>query len=369
MTHKAQRLLIVTSEFPPQPGGIGTHAYHLAKQLQVQGWQVQVLCDQRDLDGSAETRFDSALEINVHRIAMRKPRILMYIKRLQLLFRLTKSVDVVLASGKFSLWAVAFSSYFHHKNYIAVVHGTEVNFKPLVLRQSIAFALKRFHKVICVSNYTRSLIAHLKLKEVHVIPNGIEVSKWQQVSEAPITLQGQPRLVTVGNVTERKGQGQVIQQLPELLKTFPNLQYHCIGIPTQKEAFLDLAKHLHVESQVTFHGRVADKQLKQLLHSCDIFVMLSAATASGDVEGFGIAILEANALGIPAIGALGCGIEDAIDHQGSGLLIPLNDTSAFCAGIQTILNQKQDYAARAKDWAKQHDWAIIVKRYVEVIGN
>ena len=55
----------------------------------------------------------------------------------------------------------------------------------------------------------------------------------------------------------------------------------------------------------------------------------SSPTATGDVEGFGIAILEANALGIPAIGALGCGIEDAIENYSSGILINYLDTEAF----------------------------------------
>ena len=37
----------------------------------------------------------------------------------------------------------------------------------------------------------------------------------------------------------------------------------------------------------------------------DIFIMMSEMTESGDVEGFGIAIIEANSLGLPSIGTLG----------------------------------------------------------------
>jgi len=368
MTVKAQNILIMTSEFPPQPGGIGNHAYHLAVHLQRHNFKVQVLTDQRSLEGLEEQAFDKALHVKIHRIPIYKIRGLMYLKRLWLLFRLIKTVDVVIASGKFSLWAVAMCSWCFKKKFLAVVHGTEVNFKFLLLRTSIDYALQRFNTVICVSNYTKSLIDRLPLKEVVVIPNGIEISKWSNKAHEPIALNGFPKLVTVGNVTERKGQLHVIRQLPELLKTFPQLHYHCIGIPTEKERCAEVAKDLKVEGHLTFHGQVEDHHLQQLLVGCDVFVMLSGMTVTGDVEGFGIAILEANALGLPAIGAMGSGIEDAIDRDRSGILIPLNDTLSFVKALNTILGQREAFASHAKDWAKQHDWGIIVERYIEVLS-
>src|SRR5258707_15318707 len=42
----SMRLLIVSSEFPPGPGGLGTHAYELAAQLSRIGWEVIVLTSQ-----------------------------------------------------------------------------------------------------------------------------------------------------------------------------------------------------------------------------------------------------------------------------------------------------------------------------------
>jgi phosphatidylinositol alpha-1,6-mannosyltransferase len=92
--------------------------------------------------------------------------------------------------------------------------------------------------------------------------------------------------------------------------------------------------------------------------------MLSSPTATGDVEGFGIAILEANALGVPAIGAMGCGIEDAIANYKSGILVSPYDTSAFLDALQVILNQHEAYSQQAKAWAKSHHWELIIKQYI-----
>src|SRR5690606_11393034 len=140
---------------------------------------------------------------------------------------------------------------------------------------------------------------------------------------------GHPVLTTVGRVSTRKGQLQVINLLPELKKRYPEIHYHCIGIPTEAADFFEQAKVLGVDQQVTFHGAVDDQTLKEMLLATEVFVMLSTESPTGDVEGFGIAILEANALGIPAIGSKGCGIEDAIQEGISGFLVATQDAVAF----------------------------------------
>ena len=53
------KILILTSEFPPQPGGIGNHAYNLAKGLQDNDFEVKVVCDTRSANGEAEKVFDT----------------------------------------------------------------------------------------------------------------------------------------------------------------------------------------------------------------------------------------------------------------------------------------------------------------------
>lgn len=367
MTDK-RRLLIVTSEFPPQPGGIGNHAYNLAKHMAYEGFTVQVIADQRSYLGEEEGKFDSLLQFKVHRIGLRKLRLLMYIKRLQLLFKVIKSSDLVIASGKFSLWSVAFFSLFFKRSYTAVIHGSEVNFTNSLLKASIKLSLQRFSKLIAVSNYTKRLVSHVHA-DITVIPNGIDLEVFNHVSIGKIDLQGDPKLITVGNITQRKGQLNVIKHLPALVQVYPNLHYHCIGLPTEKAAFLKFAESLNAAHHITFHGRVEEVVLHDMLRSSDVFVMLSSSTATGDTEGFGIALIEANYFGLPCIGAKDCGIEDAISDYESGLLIRYDDTEAFINALKNILSRRDSFEQGAKAWAMKHDWKIITKRYIEVMNT
>ncbi|MFD2542045.1 glycosyltransferase family 4 protein [Lacinutrix gracilariae] len=366
MIEKSKHILFVTSEFPPQPGGIGNHAYNIAKQLLENNYAVQVITDQRSVSGEEEKGFDAMLNYKVHRVHITKIRFLMYVKRLILLFDTIKSVDKVIASGKFSLWIVAFVSVFYKKKYIAVIHGSEVNFSNTYLKTITNKSLKRFSKIIAVSNYTKGLVENV-CSNVVVIPNGINAENLNKTPLKNKTLIGYPKLITVGNVSERKGQLQVIKHLPELIKYYPEIHYHCIGLPTQKEQFSQIAKELNVLNYITFHGRATDQELKSCLKESDIFVMLSGLTKTGDVEGFGIALIEANYMGLPCIGATGCGIEDAIKNNYSGKLIEPSNAKAFITAIQDIIANYEAYKKNAKKWSMQHEWNSIVKQYIKEI--
>lgn len=364
-----KRILIVTSEFPPQPGGIGNHAFNLAKHLQLNNFVVDVIADNRSFSGEEERIFDAELKFKVHRIERIKLRFLMYLKRIVTLFKFMKSSEAIIASGKFSLWMVAFSSLFFDKKFFAIIHGSEVNYKQKGLKFSIDWSLKRFSKLIAVSNYTKSLVSHLQSLNIVVIPNGFESNKWNLKNKHTLSLKGEPKLITVGNVTERKGQLNVIKLLPELIKIYPEIHYHCVGIPTQKDKFLKVATLLKVEDYITFHGKVSDENLQELLQSSTIFVMLSSTTETGDVEGFGIAIIEANSLGLPSIGSINCGIEDAILDKKSGVLVPYDDYNLFLNALNDILTNYEKYKNEAKNWAAQHNWDIIIQQYIKVINS
>ncbi|MDG2436340.1 MAG: glycosyltransferase, partial [Polaribacter sp.] len=95
--------------------------------------------------------------------------------------------------------------------------------------------------------------------------------------------------------------------------------------------------------------------------------MLSQNTASGDVEGFGIAILEANSLGIPSIGAKNCGIEDAILDYKSGILIQNNNPSEFEKSIKNILENYNLYGYESIIWASKFSWNNIIKEYIKIL--
>ena len=182
-------------------------------------------------------------------------------------------------------------------------------------------------------------------------------------------MSGNPALITVGSITERKGQKNVVKALPIIQQQFPEVKYHVIGKPVVETELFQLAKNLKVDNAIKLYGAVDRKELLQKLSGASIKLMLSNHTAQGDFEGFGIAVLEANAYGIPAIGSKDSGIADAIVDEATGLLVNQTNAEDVSAAVKKILDNYTFFSDNAKKWAQDHHWKNIVQQYKVVING
>lgn len=108
-----------------------------------------------------------------------------------------------------------------------------------------------------------------------------------------------------------------------------------------------LARHsdsLGFGSAVVLMGQIADTCA--LYHAADIFVLPSLK------EGLGVALLEAMACGLPAIGTVGSGIGEAIQDGSNGLLVKPADPIGLASALQTLAaspNLRVRMGARARE--------------------
>ena len=357
-----KRILVLSSEFPPLPGGIGNHAYFLSKYLKKKGFEVTVVTDHRSEIEDIE--FDEKQSFKIFRIKRNKWT---YFNRIKKAFYLAKRNQIILCSGKFSLWLGAFlSSFFSSKRCVAVLHGSELKSGGFFSQQFTKWSLQRFDSLIAVSEFTKKNALEINPKlQIQVINNGIEVSHFSNIK---VNKQESLNLITVGNLTFRKGQQNMINALPFLKGIYPNIHYHCVGIPTEKEKFTALAKPLEVLENITFYGALSDVEKNEMLAKSSIFVMLSEHIKN-DFEGFGIALLEANILGIPAIGSKDSGISDAIKNGYSGFLVNQHNPEEIEKAISEIMANYSVFSEQAKKWSEKFDWNIIVEKYIKIIKN
>jgi phosphatidylinositol alpha-1,6-mannosyltransferase len=367
-----KKIVLISTEFPPEPGGIGMHAWSLAKSLAARNTDVHVITDITAEIGQPIHDFDRKQPFTIYRVKRKVPFV--YIHRIRSAIQVIRKIapDAILVSGKFPLWTGAILKKLGFKvPVIGILHGSEINPSNGVFRWLTHSALKVLTKLVVVSTFSERLIPDeiLKQKPVRVIPNGVELKEFLNAPwVAPEKLKGSPTLLTIGNMTKRKGQHRVIRALPTLSKYFPDIHYHCIGIPSRAEELKTLARQLGVENRITLHGKIEDRMhMFALASTADVFIMLSENQPDGDVEGYGIAILEANAIGIPAIGAKGSGINDAIESGYNGLLVNGDSHTEVEHALKEILKDRNRYAINARMWASQHDWDTIVIDYTNFI--
>ena len=364
-------MILVSSEFPPGPGGIGHHAWFLAKQLSTDpSIELHVVAPDDYTSKEERDMFDSAQCFKVYRF--KRCGKLTYFLRLLKLIKLFQKHKYThfWASGKFSLWMIVLQKLFlAEAKTLCILHGSEVNLNNILVRKFTHQSIFKYQTIVSVSNFTKSLLPNWILnthKRLLVIPNGLDVS--DLLLNGHIELEGSPALLTVGHVSPRKGQHRMIAALPEVLKVFPDAVYHIVGRPLNKDLLIQKAISLGIEHRVVFHGSIgAHELLWDYYRAADIFILLSENQPNGDVEGFGIVALEANAVGIPVVGAKYCGVEEAVKDRESGVLVDGNNAVDIICGIEFCLENKDYMKSSCKEWSKDHNWDVVGRQFLELV--
>jgi phosphatidylinositol alpha-1,6-mannosyltransferase len=343
-------LLILTDNYPPQPGGIGTYAYELARNLHKEGLELIVLAPNSE-GGKA---LDSKERFITYRLLAKRPIFELHALVLLVYLVLLGYVDRVCGMTWHPCGSVAmlvsllFGLPFH-----VIAHGGELlesNEKPsgrlkykLLLNPLRRLVLARATAIFANSAYTARLLVSQGVAEgkITVVPPGVDEERLQGCkNKAEVVqkygLKGKRVLLTVARLESHKGQDTVIGLMPELLSQIPNLVYVIVGTGSQEATLKDMARHLNLNGGVVFSGLVTQEELLGFYGVCDVFVMVSKKLPD-KFEGFGIAFLEANACGKPVIGGKSGGIPEAVIHEETGLLVDPDNHQEIAEAVRRLL--------------------------------
>lgn len=362
------KLVLVSSEFPPGPGGIGDHAYNLSNVLAEAGWEVDVVTELR----KQFIANDGEISSNPHIDYIADDSNFRYLKFIGACIRACYSKNnLIIGSGTRSVQVLGILNLLAARPMIAILHGHETIMGRGFSKFLTRLALRGFSRAIAVSEFSKGIASKaMQESKIGVIPNGINPTKFGPIEDhkrnsKPSTLQ----LITVGRLSKRKGQHNMIAALPLIASRHPQLTYHLVGLDSEKDYLVRQAEELGVLDRIEFHGVLSDGELRSVLLRSDISIMLSENLANGDVEGFGIAVIEANYFGVPSIGAKGCGLEQAIKHGYNGLLVDPFNVHEVAEAIESILSNYEGFSINATNWASAHYWGRIGVCYLEEIKS
>ena len=175
---------------------------------------------------------------------------------------------------------------------------------------------------------------HIPAKRITVIPNGIDMT---QVLPRPARgFHDVPKLLTVGRLTQQKGQATLLKALA-MVKGPWTLEI--IGSGELETELRELAERLGIAPRISWLGFREDVPLR--LSESDVFVFPSRW------EGFGLAILEAAAAGVPCI-ASDLGVFHEFLSDGDATFVPVGDVPGFSHALQEILRDPYPAIERAR---------------------
>lgn len=340
------KFLLITNDYPPSMGGIAQVLHCICSALPPEC--VAVLA-QTHADAAAH---DAGQPFPVYRERYDTGGVRALLSTLRYGLHLRRLVrrerpDLLYFDKPWPLGMIGIVARWLGLPYVVHTYGNEV----LEPRHALVSAIRRrvlrgAERVITISDFTRDVLVRLGVPSgrIVLIRPKIDVAPFDvavdvDAFKAAEGLEGKRVLLTVGRLVQRKGIDRVIEALPEILRVYPGLVYVVLGLGPDIERLQALTSKHGVADHVRFVG---DRETAPFYHACDVFVMISRhIVEKGDVEGFGIVYLEANACGKPVVGGRSGGVPDAVVHGETGLLVDPDDVHAISEAIKTLLGDPE----------------------------
>jgi phosphatidyl-myo-inositol dimannoside synthase len=218
-----------------------------------------------------------------------------------------------------------------------MVMGLDMTYDNRLYQAIVGRALRAAPAVLANSTATagRAVEAGVARERITVVRLGVDVpavsahdrsaartSLMRDLSLPPDALV----LITIGRLVRRKGVrwfvAEVLPQLPA------RVHYIVAGEGPEQAAIEHAAAAAGVSDRVRLLGRVGDRERETLLCGADIFVQPNVPVA-GDMEGFGLVVVEAAVRGTVTVASALEGITDAVVDGETGILVPPEDPAAW----------------------------------------
>jgi len=255
---------------------------------------------------------------------------------------------------------------------VVYAHGLDLIISNTLYRRLFLPTIRAADRVIVNSRYTAGLAAKIGVEndKIRVINPGVTLVKpdYEQgiAFRQKYDLGNSPLLLSVGRLTPRKGLAEFLREsMPNILRDIPDFKLVIVGGEPTKAlhggsslAAINAAANLIAPGAVRLLGSVDDNDLAGAYNASSGFVF-PVLDLAGDVEGFGMAALEAAAYGVPSVAFANGGVVDAICNEQSGYLITPGDYDAFTEATTKILNEDTEkLVAGARAHATRLAWPL-----------
>ncbi|OBI82437.1 GDP-mannose-dependent alpha-(1-6)-phosphatidylinositol monomannoside mannosyltransferase [Mycobacterium sp. 1245805.9] len=376
------RVLLVTNDFPPRPGGIQSYLGEFVGRLAGAGSHSLLVYAPQWKGADA---FDDAAEVDGYRV-VRHPGTLMLPGpgvdgRMRRLIG-EHGIDTVWfgAAAPLALLAPR-ARQAGATRVLASTHGHEVGWSMLPVARSVLRRIGDGTDVVTfVSRYTRSRFASAFGPEARLeyLPPGVDTDRFRPDPAARAELRARyglgerPTVLCLSRLVPRKGQDALIKALPSIRRRVDGAALVIVGGGPYLDALRKLATDCGVAEHVTFTGSVPATELPAHHALADVFAMPCRTRGAGmDVEGLGIVFLEASATGVPVIAGLSGGAPEAVRHNKTGLVVDGRSVDEVAEAVAELLADPQRAAAMGaagREWVtSQWRWDTLATRLGDLL--
>jgi len=377
------RVLLVTNDFPPRPGGIQSYLGEFVGRLAADGsHSVTVYAPQWKGADAFDEKADAA---GYH--VVRHPGTLMLpgpaVERRMRRLIGEHGIDTAWFGAAAPLALLAQRARAAGATRVlASTHGHEVGWSMLPVARSVLRRIGDGTDVVTfVSRYTRSRFAPAFGPKacLEYLPPGVDTDRFRPDPAARDELRDRyglgerPTVVCLSRLVPRKGQDMLIKALPSIRRRVDGAALVVVGGGPYLDSLRELASDHGVADHVTFTGGVPSAELPAHHALADVFAMPCRTRGAGmDVEGLGIVFLEASATGVPVIAGQSGGAPEAVQHNKTGVVIDGTSVDEVAEAVSELLSDRDRAAAMGaagREWVtSQWRWDTLAARLSDLLG-
>ena len=249
---------------------------------------------------------------------------------------------------------------------VTTLHGTDITlvgnhpfYKP-----AVTFSINNSDVVTSVSKSLKEdTLKFFEIrKEIEVIPNFIDVSKFKQKTftdcQRELMANDDEKIIThVSNFRKVKRVDDVVKIFFEIQKKI-KARLMMVGKGPERETAERLVRELNISDRVLFLGQ--SNEIDKILCFSDLFLLPS------ETESFGLAALEAMIQSVPVISSNTGGLPEVNVDNFSGFLHDVGDIEAMSKSALSILGENSKlmkFKKQAREAAERFDINEIVPMY------
>jgi phosphatidyl-myo-inositol dimannoside synthase len=247
--------------------------------------------------------------------------------------------------------------------------------KDKIAKKYLQNILNEAAQIFTISIFSKNIILKFGINtdKVVLINLGVDTSHFYPMSKdkklvEKYQLDNKKVILIVGRLVKRKGFDKLIFAMPLILKEVPEAVCLIVGDGEEKSCLLNMVKTLKLEQSVLLVGSVDYSKINLYFNLADVFVMPSRELQEqGDMEGYGMVFIEANACKKSVIGGRSGGVSDAVIDGYNGLLVDPEDEQDIAKVISNILINTEMREKLAENGYKRVIQELTWQKCVETI--
>jgi phosphatidylinositol alpha-1,6-mannosyltransferase len=369
------KVLLVTNDFPPRPGGIQSFLHGLVARLPADDVVVYT---------SRWRGWEEWDETQPYEIVREDTSVLLptpAVRRRAVSLVQSRGCDVAWfgAAAPLGLLAPALRRA-GAARLVATTHGHEVGWAATPgARQLLRRVGAEVDVMTYLGDYTRSRLAAVlgaDAAKLQRLTPGVDTEMFRPGLGGEVRrslgLSDRPVVVCVSRLMRRKGQDVLVRALPVVQRAVPDAALLLVGGGPSRSRLESLAVSCDVASSVVFTGSVPWEELPSFYGAGDVFAMPCRTRLGGlDVEGLGMVFLEAAACGLPVVAGDSGGAPDAVLDGESGYVVDGDSVPAVAERLVALLAQPQvarRMGERGRTWVgEQWSWNKTVETLEQLL--